>query len=798
MFKHFLVIFYRSLLKNKQISIVSFFSLSISFAISLLLLNYYNYQTTFDAVGNGDNIVLRAYKSKEINKISEAKSLLTYAPLGPVIKEKVPSVAEFARLYEWREGVLNNGTNKFAQSVFYGDKSLSKIFPFRFINGNMDNFDQPNKIVIAKSLSLKYFGDVNSVGKTLNFHDWFQEVVFEVVGVYEDMPQKLHLNIDILVSFSSLNVNPIWKGTVNNNWESDSFYTYLIANKNVNVDNLSKQINVVTQGLIANDDGSNISFGLQSVEDAYLDSDLKNEIGKSGDGKTIVFLMLIGILIVVIALTNLVNFFISSVADRNIEVSVKKAFGVSEKELRLQFLVQFVIFNSAALLAGSVIFLILVQSNYSGILKTPGQNFDFSFWLVALVLFLVSMLLVGIYPAKVLSSFKLNEKKSVGSDDIIKKSLMVFQYFVSVGLLYGIVIVYSQFNYLADKNPGFENKNVLVLKAPSVIRNDSLFSSSINLVKDRLSKLPSVKSVSMSSAIPGANFDGEFDMSTVNSPKNIVKIRTFIFTDYYFNDIYKVKLLAGRFFNEIYTSDKENSVVINKKLSDQLGFANPSEAIGQKVNFSNSVKTIVGITSDFDIENLKEQHGPVVFGFANHPSLVSFFSLKIEKGLAEQAKGNIEKLYRTEFNIDAEYFYIDDQFNEQYGEELGFYQLFQILTFIAITLTVFGLMGLSFFYASKKSKEIAIRKTFGASEWDIFFILFKYFFYQMLIGSVIALPVFYLLVNNWLERFAFRIGLSPLFFVIPIIIIAIISIITTGYTLFRASTKNPIIALKEN
>lgn len=795
MILHQLSIFFRNLRKKLLLSVVSILSLSFAVCASLLVLNFYNYHQSFDSFNANYNSIYRVVQGYDDNGEISRLGAQTFSPVGALLKEQFAGVQEYTRLYTWVDGTIRYQDKVFDEKVHYVDPSFFEVFSINSVTGAFKTaFEEPNKIVLSQKAAKKYFGRYDVVGESMFFKDWFQEVNFEVVGVVEDIPQNAHFEIEVFVSFSSLNINPVWKGEVVNNWSSPSFYTYVMVDEGQDISYLEGELTQISRNYNAqNEANANLQFQLQPLADIHLRSNLLFEIQNNGNETTVYFLGIVGILIILIAWINLMNLTSANAIDRVKEVGIKKALGARPMQLKMQFVLEFVLLNLIALIVGVLIFVLFTTLQSGVLLETPDQLMDYRFWMVVLALYLGGTILSSLYPAFLTSKLHLNSKVE-SSNSPFRKGLIVFQFFVSVGLIYSSMIVFKQFDYMLEKDLGFDRENVLVLEAPSAIRDDSVYSNAIGLIKNKLNGQSGVLSVSGSSAIPGLSHKYQRDISVINSGEVVKTIP--VSTDFDFNKIYNLNLLGGRYFDRSFSSDKDN-IVINKTLSEQLKFDTPQAAVGAKVFFAGSQRTILGVIDDFHLEGLKESYKPLTIAMNSHPANISFLSIKVRDSQTADVLEIMKSLYTSTFDQVPEYFLVADYFNRQYSEEEKFSIQFRSLTLVAIMLTIFGLVGLSFHFILKREKEIALRKVFGASPLSIFLVLFRSFAILIFIAYLFSMPLSYFIMENWLSGYSFRVGYNMTLFINPLVITFVITLVSVGYVLIKVSKQNPIVSLRE-
>ncbi|MDH4057446.1 MAG: FtsX-like permease family protein, partial [Cyclobacteriaceae bacterium] len=542
-------------------------------------------------------------------------------------------------------------------------------------------------------------------------------------------------------------------------------------------------------------------FLLQPLTDIHLYSDLIQEARVNGNGTTVYFLMIIAFFILIIAWVNYINLATARAIERAKEVGIRKAIGAHKKQLVGQFLLEAFMVN----LSASVLGLILLYTTVPFFNQLADKHLTFSIfsdvnlWFSLIGLFIAGSLLSGLYPAFVLSSYHpaVVLKGSVkGSRDglVLRKSLVIGQFAASVALIAGTIIVYNQLQFMQKKDLGISIEQTLVLHGPGVFTADSLYPNYLQVYKNAIMNHPDVRSFTATSEVPGNLVywtNGALRLGDDVSQMNQMYM---IGVDHEFFNTFENKLLSGRGFSKEFTADTA-SVVLNRKAVEQFNLKNPENAIGQKISIGRDTLTIIGVVENYHQEGLKQEFRPTAFRFSANAR--NYYCIKVETQRMDQVMAFMKEQYTTIFpNNPFDYFFLDTFFNRQYKNEQQFGSVFGFFSLLAIFVASLGLFGLASFTATQRTKEIGIRKVMGSSVSGIFFLLSKDFLKLVILANLIAVPMVWLLMEQWLDSFAFRIDISVWIFLLAAMITIVIAILTVSYQSITAAITNPVKSLR--
>jgi len=820
MIKNLLITALRSLRKNKFFSLLNISGLAIGMAVFLLIAQYVRYEKSYeDFVPGNENIYrvkLEAYDKNELTMATAEN----YPGVGPALVTELPEVISYARLYNmgYKNNVVITNENAkpepiaFRQRRFlYADSTFLPMMGYEMVKGNArDALKEPFTAVISEKYARMYFGNEDPIGKTLHLRDDdFVDELVKVTGVVKDVPSNTHLKFDVLFSYNSLYSRGDWAvQRYRLGWRRKDMYTFVQLKPGTDPKKTEAKFPAIVLKYKPElkESTQRQLLGLQSLKDIHLTSDLSEEPEANGNARTVFFLGLIGVFVLIIAWINYVNLSTARALERAKEVGVRKVIGAVKGQLVSQFLTEAAVVNLiSVLIAWGLAFLFLSPFN-----KLSGLELDKSYliqpWFISLLfsLWICGTLLSGFYPALVLSSFKpiivLKGKfQNATRGVLLRKGLVVTQFIASIALIAGTFIVYRQLKYMTSKDMGMNIDQVMVVERPGIAdTSEAVFNSSIDAFRNEVKKVPGIEAVSASFTIPGKQREYKVQLKRyglANSDSVIVRFNSL---DYNFLDVFKMKLIAGRKFSPDYPNDPDTSVIITETASRLLGFKKPEDAIGQALTiqaFGGWSPIVVGVVNDYHQISLKKPLDPSIFNCSLYGA--EYYSMRINTSDLSGTIANVRKAWTTAFRGNPfEYFFLDEYFDRQYESERKFEKLFVSFAVLAIIIGCLGLFGLSAYTASQRVKEIGIRKVLGASVPDITKMLSKDFIRLILIAIVIASPIAWWAMNKWLEDFAYRVNISWWIFAAAGALALVIAMLTVSFQAIKAAIANPIKSLR--
>ncbi|MEJ1240631.1 ABC transporter permease [Chryseolinea sp. T2] len=804
MIKNYLLTAFRSFFKNRSFTILNVLGLSIGIVASLLILQYVKYERSYDAFHTKANDIYRIQYNQWQNGKLRFECAAAVPAVGPALKNNFPEVRRFTRLFPV-SGVISyespTGIKSFREEKMQiTDSSVFEVFDFKLVKGDKsDVLSGPNKAAISERAAKRYFSDEDPIGKTIS---WDGDRKFEVHGVFADVPDNSHIKFDFMLSYQTLNNESHRQSETNWGWYD--FNTYVLLEPGTDVKKFQAKWD---NWLVANKDeewkktNSKKEFILQPLLDIHLGKVLlqESEPAERGDRESVYALSFIALFILIIAWVNYINLATAKSFDRANEVGVRKALGAQKQQLIYQFLAESILINLvAAIIAVVAVWLLWPSfSSLSGRTIPLTYMIDRDFWLLLVGLFVGGAALSGFYPAMVLSSFKpvavLKGKViSAGHGNIMRKSLVVFQFAASVFLIVGAIVVYRQLAFMKNQKLGIEIDKTLVLKSPGI--TDSLYMQKVQLFKDELSKVPGVQSVSASSNVPGDEIFWSSGIRRLTGGPDAPIAGYTVGIDHDYVKSFGLNIVAGRNFDRDHP-DERHRVILNRAMAEALDFDDPLDAIGHKVSHGGDTSEIVGILENYHQMSLKEAVVPLVFRFSG--GYGNFIAIKIDRENYRDVLTAVETPWNTIFpNNPLDYFVLDQFFNKQYESDRQFGQIFTLFTLLAIFIACLGLFGLSSYMTTQRTKEIGIRKVLGSSVGQVVFLLSKGFLNLVAIAVLIASPIAWIAMERWLTGFPYHVDMSVAVVIIAALLVMIIAFFSVGLQTLRAARVNPAQTLK--
>jgi putative ABC transport system permease protein len=805
MFNQDLKFAFREILKNKTFSVIHIFGLSAGITAFILILSYSLYELSYENFYQNADQVFRVRQ----DRYDKGKLSTTWgagcAAVGPALKKEFPEVMAYGRLISIG-GIININENNFREDkMFAANSAFLAMLPVKLIAGTDSSaLDEPYTAVISETIAKKYYGDGKAIGQIFRLN---KSSVFRITGIFKDIPGNTHLKFNILISWPTY---VQWRGpNVETAWFWDGFYTYIQLEKGTNIKAFERKMNDFTDKQIEDltkQYNQSAEYILQPLRSIHLNSNLMWEAEVNGNAKTVHFLMVIALIILIIAWVNYINLSTVKAVFRAKEVAIRKISGAMRFQLLKQFLIESFVINFIS----SVLALILVYISIPYFSTFTGRDLSLNtieIWTSLAVIILAGPIVSGIYPALLISSFKpmtiFSGKLKGGSGGaFLRKTLVVFQFTASVALIAGTFTVYNQLIYMRNQELGVNIDQTLIIRGPGVA--DSTYKEKYTSFKAELLKYPAIKAIAASTSIPGNkvswNAGGIKRASDDDTKSNQYRA---IGVDYDFIDAYGLKVINGRSFSREFGTN-EASVLFNEEAVKLMGFETTEEAVGEEIFFWGNNYKIIGVLKNFHQESLKENYDALIFRFM--PETKNFFSIKlnyeeesdsesyeINRSVIEEVEGQWEQFFPGN---PIDYFFLSDHYDKQYHAEKQFRTTFGLFAILAILIACLGLFGLSGFIIIQRTKEIGLRKVNGATAKDILFLISGEYFKLVLYGIIIAAPIAWGFSVNWLQKFPFKVDFSWGLFLLSGLVIIVISAITISYNTIVISHTNPAESLK--
>jgi putative ABC transport system permease protein len=797
---------YRNLIRQKFYTIINVSGLGIGIAVSLLIAFYVIDELSYDKFHKDSDRIYQIYL-KAMLQGKPIEGANTCGPIASASKEELAGVEDAIRITMWRDIVFRNEDKIYTEEkLLLADSNFFSFFTFELLEGNPDNIlNKPDQIILTENTALKYFGykageGESPVGKSLLMGS--DKTNCEVIGIMKNPPKNSHFRFDMMLSMVS------WDFSKSTQWTNNSLYSYVKLNEGADQvvvgasmlamsdkyvgPEIEMYVGTTLEEWRASGNGE-YAYHMQPMTDLHLYSKVDGNIDASGDIAYVYLLSAVSIFIILIACINFMNLSTARSTGRAKEVGIRKTVGAPRSRLISQFLLESVIISAiSSILAVAGLVLALPFFN-----QMTGKSIEFDYvlspmFVIAIILILLVVgLLAGSYPAFYLTSFKpievLNGKIRQGAKGgWIRSTLVVFQFAISVSLIVSTLVIFKQLNLVQDKNLGYDKENILVIDNTRVLGDDK------QVFKQRLQSLSSVVSVGISNYVPPHVYS-----NSVYFPNGVQDEGQLLYQIYADEDYLKtigVEMNIGRYFSKDYPSDS-GAVVINRKAMEAFGWeSNEGNILSVPDDDGMINHEVVGIMNDFNFSSLKTEIEPLVIFLSQYGDLMP---VRLATGNISEKIKEVEAIWNEmTANEPFDYTFVDENFAAQFRAEQRFGKLFIMFTSLAIFIACLGLFGLATFIAEQRSKEIGIRKALGASVPTIVMILSKEFTKLVFISILIAIPTVIILMNWWLQNFAYKTEIGVLSFVLGGAAALIISWITVSYHSIKAALLNPTTALR--
>lgn len=801
MIKNYLKENWRSLAKNKTYAGLNIFGLAVGLTCFALIALWVTDEFSYDKFNTNYNRIVRLTETaKTESGITE--SAASSAPMAKALKDNYAEVENTVRFDMHEEIVQNNGQQILQPGILLTDPSFFKVFSYSLTRGNVTTaLNEPYSIILTQSTAKRYFGNADPMGQSLVIYmqdSTGRGASYKITGIMPDPPQNAHFTFNMLASFKTIEVANPDVLTIDG-WGDASFYTYLLLKKGVDYKAFSNKISRFYEKYIGDrfDTWRNIYFyQLQPLSDIHLRSDLQYEIAPTGNINQVYIFMLIGIFILLLAAINYTNLATARSAGRAKEVSIKKVVGANRKQLLLQYLSESVFVAIIALLF-SVLFTFLLQPFFY---QLTGKNISL-FSSPLLILFLAGItlflgILSGIYPAIILSAFKpagilKGSFKSNSKGILLRKTLVVSQFTVTLILITGIIIINSQMSFVKHKDLGYDKDALLFL----AVNGNTDVINGYNAFKNEISVSPLISGVATSNSLPVGGL-GTGGSETVDINGNPLQVNTSrLRADVDYLNVYGIKLSAGRNFIQNTSGDTIRQIILNEMAVKKFGWGNAEAAIGKSFKMGNQKGIVVGVVKDFHFNSLQQAIEPLAIYLRT--GNFSRITLKIDIKKASEAVAVIEKTWKKHFpSALFDYNFLSRQIEKQYRADVRFSEIFLYFSVLSLLIACMGLYGLISYAAFQKTKEIGVRKVLGATVKGIVFLLSKDFLKLVVVAFFISTPITLYVMNSWLQDFAYRTDITWWMFAGAGVLVLLIAGITVSFQAIKAAIANPVKSLR--
>ena len=793
----FFKIAFRYLSKNKLYAVINIIGLAIGLASFIVIMIYVNHERSYDTFKGSEN-VHRVYMDALEGDTFVAADAQTSNLIGLTLKQEFPEVLEQVKLFRF-----DKVTFKYKDKIFeetkgsMADATYFNVFNYPLLKGEKERvLDEPNAIVITEDFATKVFGSQNPMQQNLEAFYGGEKVILTVTGILKNIPENTHMKTYSTWFASEEERVP--------NWSHCNFFTYIKTAKNTKSQLLKGKV-------IASDfeDDEEERYNIEPLEDIHLYSNKPYEAETNGSITRVKFLSAIAFIILILSWLNYINLSTTKSLERAKEVGIRKVAGAQRTQIIMQSLSESILLNGIAIfLAGALLMAGLATYNkFTGFALEVDWNTIIQL-LPTLGIILLGVVLVGLYPAFLLSSYNPSKalkgkiRASAGGLNI-RKGLIIMQFLATIVLLVGTLVVTKQINYLQEQPIGADLNNVVAFRGEFLNRpSDSLIRSNYRTLQTELGKLPFVTSSTRAQTFPGDGYENLSSFVGMHYPNKEPDSRNIFYryqVDSEYFDILDIKFLAGKkFINN--AKGESRTIIINEEAMRKIGFQDPQEIVHKKVSFFGVDWTIAGVIENYHHFGLKSEVKPIIIihGNTSNNLLVKFDPSVASNAGYTAAIAKVQSVWRALFpERTFNYVFLDTKFEAQYKADKTFNKLFNIFTLSAVFIACLGLFGLTSYTCIQRKKEIGVRKVNGATVGQILSLLNKDFIQWVAISFVLAVPISWYAMSVWLSNFANKTAVSWWVYALAGITVLCVALLTVSWQTFKAAMNNPIEVLRD-
>jgi len=788
---------FRVFKKDKAFTFINILGLTLGIMSSIIIFLVVKQEMSYDKFHTN---LGRIYRINSKAKQKEGFSFLTAtpAPMAAAVKAQISGVEESTLTYHKREGnftIETNGQQKdFSESegVAMVEPQFFAMFSFKVLAGDVAELSQPGKVFLSESIARKFYGTddpMSAIGEVLKLDN---ETSLTVAGIVQDFPANTDFPFTIFISVSTFN-----EKIGINSWDriDNSLNTYFLLEANADTLGFKAQIDSMVVKTTDSFFAKFFSFEIQPMTSLHFDSRYSNYNQRTISDATISGMIVLGAFLLLTACINFVNLATANAIKRGKEVGIKKVLGGSSGSLIGQFLGETTFLAVVSLLI-SIPLAYMAKPFIEDLIGFPflfTLFSDLTAVLFTAALLVIVILLSGLYPSLVMSRFQPAQvirsglTGKTGSGSMLRKVLVIFQFLISQALIIALIVIYSQMDYFISKDLGFAREGVVQVRFPNGKQDKG------PAFKGELMNIPGVEKVSLANGAPTSRSRWIASYNFEGGDPQFPYTAELKYGDLNYLDMYELRLLAGRGFLD---DDSVTEVIINRKMSEEMGFAKPEDAIDKRlIQGSNRNYPIVGVVENFHTVSLREPMKASFIG--TDPKSFMEAGIKIKMERSEETLAAIEKAWAGIFPNDPfEYEFLDETIRRFYEAEQRLTKVIALFTGIAIFIGCLGLYGLVSFVTNQRQKEIGIRKVLGAGAFNIFYIISREFALLVMVAFIVAAPVAYHYAGEWLNGFEYRVGLSPIVFVIAIGVSLLVALLSVAYKALSATRINPVETLR--
>ena len=792
MIKNYFKIAFRNLWRHKVFSFINIMGLTVGMTACFLIFLYVKFELSYDSFHTKSDRIYRVVSDiKTPTEVIHASGPAW--AVAPNAKDEFPEIQSFVRITGGDNVLMRKGDIKFQEeNAAWADSAIFNVFDFKLLKGNPNTaLKDPFSIVFSETAAKKYFGKADPMGQTILITgDAFPA---KVTGIMKDIPENSQIKADVFLSMTTITQK--FNQSLDSQWGNYGASAYILLKPGTNAKSLERKF----PSFLERRNGTEMkkmqmypTLFLEPLKDVYLRSTRDDH--KTGNITNVYIFSVIAIFILLIACINFINLTTARSAERAKEVGIRKVVGAGKMQLASQFIGESVVLCMIAFVVTLFLswLLLPVFNQLAG--KTISNGiFEHINYIILLFFSAIGIgLFAGIYPALVLSSFKpmvvLKGRFVTGTRGIfLRKGLVIAQFTISIALIIATIIVYNQMNYMRTQDLGFNKDQMMIIDT----NGDPAKQAFVQAVKE----LPNVKSTAMSSSVPGGGNPGAY--SEIENKKGDLQIANLdlYFVDFDYTNLYKIKMVAGRSFSRDFMTDTTQAMILNEAAVKMFGYTSPEQAVGKRFKQWGREGKIIGVMKDFHYRSLQEEIKPLSMRI--EPGGSNLVSLNVAAANLPKTIAAVESKWKSLIPARPfSYYFLDEFFDRQYRSEIRFGKLFLNFAILAIFISCLGLLGLASYSTIQRTKEIGIRKVMGASVSNIVNLLSKDFLKLVGISFLVAAPVAWYFMHQWLKDFAYRVDIGWWIFLIAGATAVLIALFTISFQAIKAAMANPVKSLR--
>lgn len=786
----------RHLVKNKLYTVLNLFGLSLGLACFTLIGLWVKSELSYDRFHKKSDRIYRVV-SKFVDETTVIDQAVTSPPLGPALAKDLPEIERALRL-DPGDAVMSVNDKTFLEQGIITDQSFLDVFDFKLVSGDRSSaLKEPYSVILSRSLAVKYFGKTDPVGQLVKIYSYDpggNGAQYKVTGVIENCPGDSQFFYDYVMSFKTRETSD---PRVHDMWFNNGIYTYILLHPDVDAAAVQAKLPRLIEtymGSSMKEHNIHYEYTLQALTDVHLNSNLSYEIGPTGSMAYVIIFSTVGIIVLVLACINYVNMSTAYATERLKEVGIHKVMGALKRQLVIRYLTESWLLAMISLVIAFA-WIELSRSLFEGISGTKLVGVYTIRWLC--ILFAIASfvgLIAGFYPSLVLSGFKpvniLKGHAGGMSGNWLRKNLVVLQFSITIILIIGIIVVQLQMNFIHNKDLGFDKNNLVVFG----VHGSNEVKSGYQGFADELAASPGIGGVTRSNTTIG---NGLGNSTAIVEDVNGKDLSTTVYSfrvDHNYIEVYNMKLVAGRNFRIDNAADSTSAFIVNEALTKSYGYSNPSDIIGKSFEYNGIAGEIIGVVKDFNFHSLQHKIEPACMHLLEGG--FSRISIRIN-GDTRKGFDNAQAMWKKHFPASVlQYAFYEDSLASSYRAESRFSGIFLVFSMVSLAIACLGLFSLVSYAVECRSKEIGIRKVLGASVSSILMMLSAEFLALVALSSIVAIPVGYYLMNEWLTGFAYHVSLNVFTFIGAILLVVVIAWSTVSLRTFRAASANPVKSLR--